>query len=1059
MPQTKPWENLDVLHRGRLDARAIDIPYSTVESALDGERAASDRFASLNGVWDFSYISYPDAPPEDYPLTQPDAWSSVPVPGSWQMHGYGKPQYTNVKYPIPYDPPFVPDHGAVGLYRRVFSLPASWVGQRVILRFDGVDSYFEAYVNGALVGLSKGSHLPAEFDVTERLVAGANTLNLLVRQWSDGTYLEDQDKWRFSGVFRDVSLICLPNPYIWDVRCDVGLDEDNRTGTLDTHVFVSQGIGAESYLRVELFDGAARIWSNDCAVIPSSGSTTEYRFPMLMPEARLWTAETPELYDLVASLWTDGQCEQAQRVRIGFRRVELRYGKLADVGRSSTSFGAAGHSSALLVNGAPVKLKGVNRHDFHMTLGSVTPLDAMREDVFQMKRHNINAVRTSHYPNDPRFLDMCDEYGLYVIDETDLECHGVVYVGGYDIIATDPKWEKQFVDRGTRMVARDRNHPSIIFWSLGNESGYGRNHAAMAAAIRKIEPSRPIHYERDELAETADIVSTMYPSVPALIEAGKSDNPKPYFMCEYAHAMGQGPGNLREYWDAIYKYPRLIGGCVWEWADHGILRQSESGQSYWVYGGDFGEFPHDGNFCVDALTYPDRTPHTGLLEYKKVIEPVETAFERGEDELLYAVLTNRLAFTNLNAFDCTWRIKRLNKTIGQGMIELPSVPPGGIAKLLVPETLPPELGLIFELSFTLRDDTPWAPRGHEAAWAQYVYPEPEYAPEYRDAPPIVVYEEPHVWVACGGAFDAVFAKRDGSLCAFSANGARLLESAIRPLIWRAPTDNDVNIRKKWEEIGLDRLQARLEEGRAVFADERSVRAISRYVLAPAVTRPVARFSLNLTLSAAGVAEVTARFEPVSGGAELPYLPRLGVRLTLPRALSDVRWFGRGPHESYPDKKQSARFGLYRADAAMLTEPYIRPQENGSHEDTRFVALTAPEGWGLLFAGDAPFAFTAHPYTVETLTMAKHTPDVTDDGIIELTLDARMGPLGSNSCGPEPLEETRLFLNEPQGAGRSPASFGAAGRSPALIELRFRFAPIDLQSECLERAAARLLGAR
>ena len=1022
---TRPWEDLDSLHYRRLTPRAIDVPYKSVESALDGERAASPLFVSLNGVWDFSYIEYPNEPPEGYPRSQPERWSGIPVPGNWQMHGFGNPQYTNVKFPIPYDPPFVPDNGAIGLYRRSFTVPDEWSGQRVILRFDGVDSYFEAYVNGKMAGFSKGAHMPAEFDISEYLIPGANALHMLVRQWSDATYLEDQDKWRLSGVFRDVSLLCLPSACIWDMRCDAALDVDYKTGLLDAHAIVLQGIGVQARLRLELYDGGSVVWKNEAEVMPSAGSETDYRFPMKLPAARPWTAETPNLYSLAASLWVDGRCVQAQAARVGFRVIEIK-------------------DQRLLINGAPVKLKGVNRHDFHMTLGSVTPLDAMREDVFQMKRHNINTVRTSHYPNDPRFLDMCDEYGLYVVDEADLECHGVVFNGGYNIIAEDPKWETQFVDRAVRMVKRDRSHASIIFWSLGNEAGYGRNHAAMGAAIRAIDKSRPIHYERDEKAETADIYSTMYPNLAMFNEAGQSDNPKPYFMCEYAHAMGQGPGNLKDYWDAIWKYPRLIGGCVWEWADHGIQRVNGEGQKYWAYGGDYGEYPHDGNFCVDALTYPDRKPHTGLLEYKKVIEPAHTEFERGTDGELYAVITNRLAFTDLNAFDCQWRLRLFDKTLIQGAFGLGSIPPGVTAKLPVREDVTARFGLALELSFTLREDTPWAARGHEVAWAQYVYPEsiPAARPD-KPAAPISLSEEKHVLVARGSAsaaFEAAYARRDGALCALSANGVRLLDSLIRPLIWRAPTDNDVNVRRKWEDAGLDRLQARLVDRRTVTFDGGEVHACSSYILAPAVTRPVASFTIETTLRASGAIDALARFEPVPGGAELPYLPRLGVRMTLPRSLSSVCWYGRGAHESYPDKKESARVGLYRRDVLELTEPYIRPQENGSHEDTRFVALTAPEGWGLVFASGNPFAFTAHPYTVEALTAARHTPDVPDEGLIELAIDASMGPLGSNSCGPEPLEETRLYLREP-------------------VELRFSFAPVNLQSERVEMAAERVLAPR
>ncbi|MDR1598677.1 MAG: DUF4981 domain-containing protein [Oscillospiraceae bacterium] len=1027
------WTDLNALHLNRLPPRAIDIPYSAEDAARRFERGASDRFLSLNGVWDFAYLESPDLIPVSFPVAEPESYDTLPVPGSWQMHGFGSPQYTNVKFPIPYDPPYVPDDAPVGIYRRAFGIPDSWSGQRLVLRFDGVDSYFDVYVNGQLAGFSKGAHYPAEFDIGRFARKGMNILHVLVRQWSDATYLEDQDKWRLSGIFRDVSLLCLPPTHIWDLVADAGLAEDLTTGTLNIGVDALDGFGMIPQgvtVTARLYDtsGDAPVWSEERAVAPGEPRSTGW-FSMAVPNARRWTAETPNLYELVVTLSRAGQTIQAQAVRVGFRRIDIRGG-------------------ILYVNGQPIKIKGVNRHDFHPKLGGVTPLDAMERDVKLMKRHNINAVRTSHYPNDPRFYDLCDSYGLYVIDEADLECHGVVCVGSYDLIATDPAWVKPFVDRAERLVGRDRNHACVIFWSLGNESGYGTNHQAMARAIRSVDATRPIHYERDEDAETADMYSRMYTSVPDLIAEGEApDKGKPFFLCEYAHAMGQGPGNLRDYWDAIYKYPRLAGGCVWEWADHGIDMVNDKGQRYYAYGGDFGDFPHDSNFCVDALTYPDRAPHTGLLEYKKVLQPVEVRFEAVAGLLnglpgsaLFASLTNRLAFTDLNEFDCVYRLRYYDRTLSETRVNLPSIPPGATVSIETPGQPAPKLGLYADLSFTQRHDTRWAPAGYEVAWAQYA---PEQAAVSDGlvgwAPTFVPTDIVGGTRMVSPLTIAMFGSRDGALNALSAHGVSLFESAFRPLVWRAPTDNDhPNAEKAWREFGLDRLIPRVESN-SVSLEGGTARTRAVYALAPKFLKPVIRFTLDMTLLSSGEGEVRCLYEPLPLGDDkvLPHLPRLGARVKLPRGLKNVSWYGRGPHESYPDKKESARLGFYRADVTDLTEPYVRPQENGSHEETRFVALTSDEGWGALIAGQPTFAFTAHPYTVESLEGCKHTPDIPDEDMIELTIDGRMGPLGSNSCGPEPLEETLLYLREP-------------------YAFSFRFAPINLQAESLASAAERLM---
>ncbi|MDR2504775.1 MAG: DUF4981 domain-containing protein [Oscillospiraceae bacterium] len=1021
--QNKYWEDISLQHINKLPPRAVDVPYHDEESALSRERGSSEYFRSLNGVWDFAWMRH--ALPEGFPDEEPSEWSRIPVPSSWQMHGFGTPQYCNVQYPIPYDPPHVPDEGEIGVYRRTILVPAAWdkfSGKRVIIRFDGVDSYLEVYVNKKFVGMSKVSHLPAEFDIAGALADGENEIIAVVRQWSDATYLEDQDKWRLSGIFRDVSLLCLPAQHIWDVRANAGLADDMTTGTLH----VSVDARSEAYLSAKLLYKDAVVWSAD-----SLGK----EFKAEVPNANRWTAETPNLYDLVVTLSDkDGQPVQSQCVRVGFRKVEIR-------GRE------------LFVNGVSIKIKGVNRHDFNPKLGSVTPYEHMKADVFQMKRHNINTVRTSHYPNDPRFLDLCDEYGLYVIDEADLETHGAAVVGDWHEFSDSPAWEAHYVDRAVRMVKRDINHASVIFWSLGNESGFGRNHRAMAKAIREIDITRPVHYEGDTIykenredcpdsefltkPEIADVFSVMYPPITEVLRQAELAHPKPYFMCEYAHAMGNGPGNLKDYWDLIYKYPRLIGGCVWEWADHGILKKAADGTEYYGYGGDFGEYPHDGCFCVDALTYPDRTPHTGLLEYKKIIEPLQSEITVNGDGLVQAKIINRLAFTDANKFDCVLRVMRDGKTLRQGAKELPSILPGETKTIdiAVVKNLPPET--IIELSFLTREDTDWAKRGHEVAWAQYVAP---YfwnsSAERRKERAVTEHGESFITLE-GETFAVSINTESGEVSSYEAYGLEVLAEPIAPIMWRAPTDNDVpRAKNAWWLAGLDKLGRRLIESRAEET-ENGVKTYSKWSLAAAVRRPVAEFTMETVIDTAGTMNIRAVFTP-NDKVTLPYLPRLGLRFRLPRELSNVSWFGRGPHESYPDKKEGARFGLYSADVTALHEPYIRPQENGSHEDTRYVSLTNDIGIGIAAASAKPFAFTAHDYSVESLAAAEHTCELGGEGFVELIIDGIMGPLGSNSCGPEPTEESRLYLKE---------SF----------EMNISIAPFNLQAETLPRAAARLRG--
>jgi beta-galactosidase len=997
--QYTQYMDLDCLHISRLPMRTTMIPYEDAAQALTFQRAASPYFLNLNGTWDFCLLDNPRQIPEDVAALLP--YQKITVPGCWQMQGYGAPQYTNVNFPIPYDPPFVPDATPVGMYRRCFSLPTAFAGRQTILRFEGVDSCYYAYVNGRLAGFSKCPHLPAEYDISGLLSPGENTLHVLVFQWSDGTYLEDQDKWRLSGIFRDAMLLSFGKARIEDVHASADYDADTKAGTLDAAVLVT---GAEHVVWKLLYGG--EIAASGTAAVNQGKAHIHAE----ISNARAWTAETPERYTLVCEI--PGQCEA---VRAGFRRVEIK-------------------NARLLVNGVPIKLKGVNRHDTDTLLGSFTPVDSMLRDITLMKQHNINTVRTSHYPNDPRFLDLCDELGMYVVDETDLECHGVIRVGSYDLIATDPKWEKQFIDRGVRMAERDRNHPAVIFWSLGNEAGYGRNHAAMAQAIRKVDGTRPIHYERDSKAESCDIYSQMYTSVPGILEFAQKHTDKPLFLCEYAHAMGQGPGNLEDYWQAIYSHPRLIGGCVWEWIDHGIRAKAADGAEYYAYGGDFGEWPHDGNFCVDALCWPDRTPHTGLLEYKHVLRPVRG--EMADEAAGRVTLRNLYDFTSLADFTMRWKVECEGRTYAQDSARV-AVKPGGSKTLALPLGRYPA-GSCLTLEFTLDRDMPWANAGHVVAREQFALKLGDTLPVYAvPAGPLSLHIAGDTVRVAGAAFSLAFSREAGGLVSFISNGEELLHSPLGISLWRAPTDNDRGWKKadkNWSELGLDRLVRRVTRFDAA-RDGDAVRVNIQSVHGGKSVRPCVEFTQEFIITGDGIVRLKAGYAPLREG--LPYLPRLGLRFAMPGRYSRLAWQGRGPHESYPDKKTGALMSLYRMSVQDTHEPYIYPQENGSHEDTEYFALTGPEGRGLLVAGNR-FAFSAHDYTPEALTAAKHTYELKHESFTQVLMDGRMGPLGSNSCGPEPLEKDRLFLDKP-------------------VTFTFTLAPVDFQVESLSAAARRCRG--
>jgi len=1005
----RDWENPHLLQRDREPAHATLVPYADEITAVTGERGASPYFQLLNGNWKFHYATSPARAPKGFAQESfaVDNWDSIPVPSNWQMQGYGIPVYSNCPYPFPIDPPRVPQDNPVGCYRRSFTLPASWDGKQVFLVFEGVDSAFYVWVNGWQVGYSQGAHLPSEFNITPYLHAGENLIAVQVYQWSDGSYLECQDMWRMSGIFRDVYLVATSGLHLRDARIRTRLDARYIDAELDVALAVKNYTKtplAEYALTAKLLDCDgreifARTVAEEISIEGEAEQSIAFTEPVAAPA--LWTAETPTLYTLLLSLLApDGTVLEVERFAVGFRQVEVK-------------------NRQVLVNGVPIKIKGVNRHDTHPDFGHTVPLASMLQDITLMKQHNINAVRTSHYPNDPRWYDLCDRFGLYVIDETDLETHGML--DDISRLSRDPEWEEAYLDRAIRMVERDKNHPSVIIWSLGNESGYGANHQKMAEWIHANDPTRLVHYEgatgwgnqSRQDSECVDLVSTMYPTVEAIIEEGqRTDDPRPYFMCEYAHAMGNGPGNLKEYWEAIYASDRLLGGCIWEWVDHGLRRHTASGEEWFAYGGDFGDVPNDGNFCIDGLNFPDRVPHSGLIEYKQVLQPAQVAtVDLRAGKLM---ITNRLNFTSLAHLNGAWMLLEDDTVLQQGTLPLLDVPAGGEMLVTLPYTLPagkPGATYWLNISFTQAEATLWAPRGFEVSHAQFQLPvetAPAPAIAIHTLPALHLEEAEEAFLIRGEGFKLTFDRAYGTIAGWEYQGLPLLTAGPRVNIWRAPTDNDMHIANEWRKYGFDRLQHRVDEVTLGTVLPGALQIEVDSVLAAVTMSPAFACRYRYTIYGSGDVRIETTLMPLR---ELPVLPRVGLQLRLPGTLDRFTWYGRGPHESYADRKESAQVGVYTGTVQQQYVPYINPQENGNKADTRWATLTDAHGLGLLTVGQPLLNVSAHHYTPEDLTAARHTTDLRRCDETILHLDHRQAGLGSNSCGPGPLPQYLIEAKE------------------------------------------------
>ncbi|MET8451890.1 glycoside hydrolase family 2 TIM barrel-domain containing protein [Streptomyces sp. NPDC005209] len=913
--------------------------------------ASSDAASlSLNGDWRFRLSQTADAQDDSFAEEGYDAgaWDEVRVPGHWVLQGegrFGSPIYTNHLYPFPVDPPRVPTENPTGDHLRVFDLPSDWPADGgAVLRFDGVESCARAWLNGTDIGEFKGSRLPHEFAVGHLLKPAGNVLAVRVHQWSSGSYLEDQDQWWLPGIFRDVTLLHRPTGSALDFFVHASYDHVTGEGTL----------------RVDS-DTDGRVTVPDLGIDLATGETATVA-------VRPWTAETPRLYDGVLA-------SEGERVplRIGFRTVEPADGLIK-------------------VNGRPVLLKGVNRHEWHPQRGRALDLETMREDVLLMKRHNINAVRTSHYPPHPAFLDLCDEYGLWVVDECDLETHGFTEQAWRDNPVDDERWTPALLDRAARMVERDKNHPSVVIWSLGNEAGTGRGLTAMAEWIHDRDPSRLVHYEGDITCRDTDVYSRMYAGHAEVerIGRGLDGGPHrrrelPFILCEYGHAMGNGPGGLADYQRIFESHERLQGGFVWEWIDHGIKDERYG----FAYGGDFGEELHDGNFVCDGLLFPDRRPSPGLVEYKKVIEPVRIEGDGADGTVR---ITNRHDFADLSALTFEWSYQLDGETVDSGALAVPALAPGESADVKLPQ--PPAAPGGAETHGTVRalaaDGTAWAPKDHVVAWGQFPV-------SARQVPSVAASDGPVPGEGLITLGPASFDARTGALR--SIGGVAV--TGLRLDVWRATTDNDdgaawqsdVRHGPLWRKVGLHRMRHRLD---SVEPADDALTVRTR--VAPAA-RELGLSTVYRWTSDGSRLRLTVSVRP-EGHWTVP-LPRLGIRFGL-SAADRVRWFGGGPGEAYPDTRTASVLGRWQSTVDDLQTPYVRPQENGARPDVRWAELG-----GLRIEGDPEFWLTARRWTTEQLDAAAHLTDLTPTDTVWVNLDHGQHGIGSQSCGPGPLPQYHL----------------------------------------------------
>ena len=989
------YEDLNVMHDKTMPARTYYIPASVRMNDLVEHRERSDRFQLLNGEWKFQYYN------SIYDVTESfyekgydvSGFDQVTVPGVWQMDGYDTHQYMNIRYPFPFDPPYVPQDIPCGAYVHNFEYHREEKASKAFLNFEGVDSCFYVWVNGAYAGYSQVPHATSEFDVTDLLNEGENTLAVLVLKWCDGSYLEDQDKFRMSGIFRDVYLLKRPETTIRDYHITTDVEKDSVVVKLDMH-FTEP---VETKVTIEDKYGA----------VVARGETAEngvLELTVLNPV--LWNAENPYLYQVILTMPDEVIVD-----RIGFRTIEIK-------------------DKVVYFNGEKIKFRGVNRHDSDPETGFVISIQQIKKDLMLMKQHNFNAIRSSHYPNAPQFYQMCDEYGFMVIDEADIEAHGPFMLyrkedtdqnrfhRWNEKIADDPAWEKAIVDRVQLMVQRDKNRPSIVMWSMGNESAYGCNFEKALAWTKKFDPDRITQYESARYRnyditydyDNLDLYSRMYPSLQEIEDYLKKDGSKPFLLVEYCHSMGNGPGDFEDYFQMIHKDDRMCGGFVWEWCDHAIAHgTAENGKTRYYYGGDHGETIHDGNFCMDGLVYPDRTPHTGLLEYKNVYRPVRIVSYDQENGQM--VLHNYMDFDDLKDYvDIFYEMTQDGLTVEKGKLANVVASPHSDAEVELKLQVPNTGKIYLKLIYRLKKEMPLLEQGYELGFDEMKLANEDdrnrqavkWLEQEKVIGTIAVKENDKQIVLQAKDFTYVLDKRTGLFEDMQFAGRSYINHPMELNIWRAPTDNDMYIKLEWEKAHYDAAYTRAYRIE-VLQNKHGVLIMEHLAVVADTVQKILDVEMTWKINEDG--KIEAVIEAVKD-KEFPDLPRFGIRMFLNKKMDEITYFGMGPQESYRDKHQASCHGLFRSKVAQMHEDYIRPQENGSHYDCDYVELTNGQ-CGIAAVSKNPFSFNASVHTQEELERVSHNYELKESDSTVFCMDYAMNGIGSNSCGPDVMDKYRF----------------------------------------------------
>ncbi len=993
--QQPEWNNPAIVQVNKETPHATLFPFENSALALNADRTKSANYLSLNGEWFFHYSEKPAERPKEFFKNEFDVsgWDLIPVPANWELQGYGIPIYVNIPYEFTKNPnpPNIPDDpNPVGSYKRSFTLPANFEGKEIFVHLGAVKSAFYIWINGQKVGYSQDSKTPAEFNITSYVQAGENTISLEVYRWSDGSWLECQDFWRISGIERDVYLFATPKFHVFDFFCKAGLENYYTDGNLEIELNVKnyQGIKGTCQVKVSLLNSPIDenpVFTQNAELRFKSESSLPLKFSTKLKNPRKWSAETPELYTLLIEIRDQkGILLESLSCKTGFRSSEIKNG-------------------LYLFNGKAIKIKGVNRHEHDEFNGHVVSEEMMIRDIQLVKQNNINTVRTAHYPNDPRFYELCDQYGLYVIDEANIEAHGM----GYDpdkTLGNNPVFKLSHLDRTQRMLERDKNHPCIIMWSLGNESGDGVNFDATYDYVKSRDLSRPVHYERAEGGRNSDLECPMYSPISYLSQYAEKIRPKPLIMCEYAHAMGNSTGNFQDYWDVIESNDQLQGGSIWDWVDQGFAKYTPDGRKYWAYGGDYGpaDVPSDGTFCLNGLVWPDRSPKPGLAEVKKVYQNIGFKMVAFANDMIE--IRNKYDFLNLKDFTIYWEIEGEGKVVQDGMIVNPDIAPGTsrIMNLDI-KSFTPKPGVEYFINFTAFVDhnQPLVPAGHIFAMEQFTFPGTagSLSNKAEDRGDKIVTETKTSLSIQAGQSIYEFSKTDGLLYAISLNGKKVNAGKLMPNFWRAPTENDFGNNMPvrlgmWKDAGKNAV---LKDFKHQMDDKKYYVIDADYWL-PDVE---ANLYINYEINGEGEIRVGMFMEPA--GKDFPGMPRFGMTMALTSPYENLEWFGRGPHENYSDRNTSAFVGHYSGTVTSQFVPYISPQENGYKTDTRWLMLKDLNNDGLMFKAVDRICFSALHYSSEDLTRPKrdgfHLTDLVKKDEVFLNIDlSQMGVGGDDSWG-------------------------------------------------------------